>query len=152
MIKDSSDTFHEDVKVEFIDCPVNSGGALSRLDNDSELLTKLRTELLQWYNDTIQDRRVQTADIFPQAIKIAADIGLSTFETQWDSSQFTNNFLRRNSIRLGLVKYSLFDVNTVWKYWIRFPRCSLRFWSLCRPKIRLQEQPHLLTDEQSRVK
>ena len=102
MITNSSNNFHEDVKVEFIDCPVNS--AVSRLDNDSELLTKLRTELLQWYNDTIQDRRVQTADIFPQAIKIAADIGLSSFETQWDSGQFTNNFLRRNSIRLGVDK------------------------------------------------
>ena len=104
MITNSSHNFHEDVKVEFIDCPVNSGGALSRLENDSELLTKLRTELLQWYNDTIQDRRVQTADIFPQAVKIAADIGLSSFETQWDSGQFTNNFLRRNSIRLGVDK------------------------------------------------
>ena len=102
--------FHDDVKVEFIDCP-------DRLQSntDPELLTKLRTELLNWYNETIKTRRVQTADIYPQATKIATQIGLASFEVAWDSAQFTNNFLRRNSIRL-------------------------------------QEQPHLLTDEQSRIK
>ena len=103
-------TYHEDVKVEFIDCPVRVQN-----DSDSDLLTKLRTELLSWYNDTIQHRRVQTADIFPQAISIASEIGLANFQGSWDAAQFTNNFLRRNSIRL-------------------------------------QDQPHLLTDEQSRIK
>lgn len=108
---DAESLFHDDVKVEFIDCPV----ALQSNADSAELLTKLRTELLNWYNETIKQRRVQTADIYPQAVKIAAQIGLNSFEAAWDSAQFTNNFLRRNSIRL-------------------------------------QEQPHLLTDEQSRIK
>lgn len=99
--------FHDDIKVEIIETIRN--------EDDSELLTRLRTELLSWYNETIKQRRVQTADIYPQALQIASEIGLHSFETTWESAQFTNNFLRRNSIRL-------------------------------------QQQPHLLTDEQSRIK
>ena len=50
--------FHDDVKVEIIETIRN--------EDDSELLTRLRTELLSWYNETIKHRRVQTADIYPQ--------------------------------------------------------------------------------------
>ena len=49
------------------------------------------------------------ADLFPQAVEIARTYGIDNLSEMCDAGQFTNNFLRRNSIKLQEQPFQLTD-------------------------------------------
>ena len=65
------------VKVEYVENSIIECDMQTGIDDES--MSQLRSELLGWYNLTIQERRVQAADIFPQAIQIAQTNGMANF-------------------------------------------------------------------------
>ena len=99
------------VKVEYFD-GVN-GGANSHANGDESqiesAMPKIRADLLDWFKSTIRSRRVMAADLFPQAVEIARTYGIDNLSEMCDAGQFTNNFLRRNSIKLQEQPFQLTD-------------------------------------------
>ena len=99
------------VKVEYFD-GVN-GGANSHANGDESqiesAMPKIRADLLDWFKSTICSRRVMAADLFPQAVEIARTYGIDNLSEMCDAGQFTNNFLRRNSIKLQEQPFQLTD-------------------------------------------
>ena len=97
------------VKVEYFD-GVNGGAHANGDESQIEsAMPKIRADLLDWFKSTIRSRRVMAADLFPQAVEIARTYGIDNLSEMCDAGQFTNNFLRRNSIKLQEQPFQLTD-------------------------------------------
>ena len=98
------------VKVEYFDGVNGNGNSHGGGDDQIEsAMPKIRADLLDWFKSTIRSRRVMAADLFPQAVEIARTYGIDNLAEICDAGQFTNNFLRRNSIKLQEQPFQLTD-------------------------------------------
>ena len=97
------------VKVEYFDGVNGNGNSHAGDDQLESVMPKIRADLLDWFKSTIRSRRVMAADLFPQAVEIARTYGIDNLAGNCDAGQFTNNFLRRNSIKLQEQPFQLTD-------------------------------------------